>query len=591
VPWSDMLSTVSRLERVLEGALLFSLDSTETIAAQLRDQARRIPDHTFLLFGEQRYSYAQANAQVNRHAQAYRALGIGHGDVVALLMENRPEFLWHYFGLQKLGAVASLVNTHLQADALAHAVRICEPKCIAVGSEVWPRLSRVIDQVRPDARAITEVDTEPGSEFGEPGLARWQERVRDASQDEPDVEAPKLRDQAAYIYTSGTTGLPKAAIVRNERCFRAGRVWAAAAFRFQPSDVLYNCLPLYHANAILLATGSVITAGVSMVLSRKFSSSRFWDEVRQSRATSFIYIGELCRYLINNPELASDREHAVRTVSGNGLRPDIWRKFQRRFGVRRIAEFYAATESNAITLNVLGMVGSVGPMLPGMKLARWDETTRDFVRDARGRLQSVAVGEPGLLLGKIRARSEFEGYQDRAASEQKIIRGAFRDGDAWFNTGDLLRVDGLRHLYFVDRLGDTFRWKGENVATSEVQEHLAKWDPVAEVSVYGVPVPGTEGKAGMAAVVLRNGHPLDVEGLREHVVSGLPGYARPVFVRVLASLDKTSTFKLKKGDLQREGYDPHSVPDALYFLRPDTGRYVELGAELFDEIHRGQLRL
>lgn len=581
----------SRLGRLLEGALLFSLDSTETIAAQLRDQALRIPDHTFLSFDDQRYTYAAANALVNQHANAYRALGIGAGDVVALLMENRPEFLWHYFGLHKLGAVASLVNTHLQADALAHAVRICEPKRIAVGSEVWARLSRVIDQIRPDARAITDVDIEPGSAFDEASLSRWNERLRDASRDEPRVEATRLREQAAYIYTSGTTGLPKAAIVRHERCFRAARVWSSFAFRFQPGDVLYNCLPLYHANAILLATGSVITAGVSMALSRKFSSSRFWDEVRAARATSFIYIGELCRYLINNPPLASDRDHAVRTISGNGLRPDIWRKFQRRFGVSHIAEFYAATESNAITLNVFGLVGSVGPMVPGMRLVRWDETTQDFVRDARGRLQSARVGEPGLMLGKIRPRAEFEGYQDRSASEQKIIRNGFKPGDAWFNTGDLLRVDGLRHLYFVDRLGDTFRWKGENVATSEVQEHLAKWDPIAEVSVYGVPVPGTEGKAGMAAVVLRNGHPLDVEGLREHVVSGLPGYARPVFVRVLKALDKTSTFKLKKGDLQREGYDPHNVRDALYFLRPDTGRYVELGADLFAEIHRGQLRL
>jgi acyl-CoA synthetase (AMP-forming)/AMP-acid ligase II len=580
----------ARALKLFEGLLLYRTDSHETIAAQLQARAGRHPNRVFLYYGERSYTYAEANALVNRHCAAYRALGVGEGDVVALLLENRPEFLWHMFALHKIGAISSLINTHLQAGALAHAVRICAPKRVVVGSEVWSQFAPVVDEVGPDAREMVDVDIDPEEPIV-PAAPQWSDRLQGTSDANPSELGPTLRAQAAFIYTSGTTGLPKAAIVRHERFFRAGRVWATAAFRFKRGDVLYNCLPLYHSNSVLLATGSVVTAGASMALVRKFSRTRFWDDVRKYDATQFIYIGELCRYLLNNPPSPRDREHRVHSISGNGLRREIWQEFQRRFGISRVAEFYAATEGNCITLNLLNLVGSVGPRLPGMALVRWDESAQDFRRDSHGQLQRVRNGEPGILLGKIRRRARFEGYHDKAASEQKILRDVFHPGDAWFNTGDLLRRDQRAHLYFVDRVGDTFRWKGENVATSEVQAQLAQWSEVEEASVYGVSIPGTEGRAGMAALVLRNGHGFDADAFRDHATAGLAAYARPLFVRVRKELQKTSTLKLQKGELQKEGYDPRNISDPLYFFDAKSGKYVPITPELYDTIASGQLPL
>ncbi len=586
-----MFYAIERTMKLIQGFALYSPSSNQTIAFQLERHAAKQPTHPFLLYGDRRYTYAEANAEINRFAHAYKALGIGKNDVVALVLENRPEYLWHMFALHKLGAVSSLINTHGQGDVLAHAIRICEPRHVIVGSEVFGAFSAVRDQLAEVVRGACHVDMDPENPCTV-DLPLWGERIADASKENPETSGQHtLADQCAYIYTSGTTGLPKAAIVRHHRLFRGGRVWSGAALRYRSNDVHYNCLSLYHSSAVILATSSVVTAGVTMALARKFSRSRFWEDIRKHGATSFIYIGELCRYLMNTPPSDQDRNHKIRAITGNGLRPDIWEAFQQRFGIQRVAEFYGATEGNCITINVSNTVGSVGTLLPGMAVAAWDEEKQDFIRDEAGFLIKVKPGQAGILLGKIRPRGEFDGYQDKSASEKKIVRDAFTKGDAWFNTGDLLRIDGFRRLFFMDRLGDTFRWKGENVATSEVQEQISKWNAVQEANVYGVQIPGTDGRAGMAAVVLAQDTPFDSKAFREQGTAGLPTYARPLFVRVMPELATTGTFKLKKTDLQKEGFDPSKVKDPLYFLHPEAGEYVPLDASLHAEITAGRLRL
>jgi acyl-CoA synthetase (AMP-forming)/AMP-acid ligase II len=588
-----MLYPVAHAARFMQGLGLMDPDPLATLMRQFEGHASRRPDKLFLLFEDRRYSYAAANAEINRYAHSYRKLGIGRGDVVALLIENRPEFFWHLFGLNKLGAIGSLVNTHLVGESLVHAIRICQPSHVVIGSELWAEFASIRERLPELANAAIEVDVDMSTDGPRAfPVASWNDRLPGAAISNP-LEATQvvLSDQAAFIYTSGTTGLPKAAVVRHSRMFRGGAVWAGLGFRFRDDDLLYNCLPLYHANALILATASVISAGITMALARRFSRTRFWDDARRYEATAFIYIGELCRYLMNNPTHPSDRDHRVRVISGNGLRPDIWRSFQQRFGLKRISEFYGSTEGNCITINALGVEGSCGTKLPGMALVRWDEDANDFVRDAHGRLVEVKTGETGVLLGKIRRRAEFDGYQDKAASEGKIVRDAFVPGDAWFNTGDLLRCDRGRNLFFVDRLGDTYRWKGENVATSEVQERLSEWSGVQEANVYGVSVPGMEGRAGMAAIVLNNGRHFDPGALRQHIRVGLPPFAQPQFIRIMPALSTTSTFKLKKGDLQKEGFDPRSIRDPLYLLNPRDDQYVPLSPELYDEVVAGRLRL
>jgi fatty-acyl-CoA synthase len=589
--FSSVYGPLVRTTKGVQGALPASVGSNDTIPYQFEKTAAALPAHAFLLYRDQRFSYRDANALVNRHASAYRSLGIRKGDVVALVMENRPEFFWHFLGLSKIGAVVSLINSHSVGKPLAHALRICGPKRIVIGSEVAAAYEAVRSDLADLAAVPVDLDVDPaGPPAG--GYPSWTDRLATASTTNPiETSVHTLGDLAAYIYTSGTTGTPKAALVKHHRFFRAGRLWGAFAFQYQPDDVLYIPLPLYHGNAMILGLASAVSYGVTIALARKFSTSAFWDDCRRFDATCFLYIGELCRYLHSVPRKPNDRDHRIRAISGNGLRRDIWQSFQDRFGIERIAEFYASTEGNVVSINLGGPVGSVGKMLPGQAIAQWDEEKEDFVRGSDGRLQRCWPGSVGVLMGKISTLSGFDGYEDGAATERKIVRGAFEDGDAWFNTGDLVRADWLRNLYFADRLGDTFRWKGENVSTFEVQEQIAAWPAVKEVNVYGVAVEGTEGRAGMAALVLADGAGFDAASFKAHVDAVLPKYARPVFVRVDEALQTTSTLKLKKGDLQKEGIDPTKARSPLYVRHPKTDEYVRLDAALYGDIAAHRLSL
>jgi acyl-CoA synthetase (AMP-forming)/AMP-acid ligase II len=572
----------------VQGILPVDDASDNTIPRQLEERARQQPAHPFLLYQDRRFTYGEANLLANRYAEAYRSAGLRRGDVVALLMENRPELLWHALGLMKLGVVASLVNAHAVGHPLVHAIRACAPKRIVVGSEVLAPFAEVRGEIGDVA---VELDVDPNAAAAD-GYPLWTDRMPTGPCRNPlDTSSRTMGDLAAYLYTSGTTGTPKAALVKHSRLFRAGRVFGGLALRLGTDDVLYVPLPLYHASAMMIGTASAISFGSTIALARRFSVSTFWDDCRRFDATRFLYIGELCRYLHGAPRRASDREHSIRAICGNGLRSDIWPGFQQRFGIERVVEFYAATEGNVVTMNLGGPAGSVGKMLPRQAIVRWDEGKQDFVRRSDGRLQRCRTGEAGVMLGKIDDGSGFDGYRDRAATEGKIVRGAFEASDAWFNTGDLMRVDCRRNLYFADRLGDTFRWKGENVSTIEVEEQIASWPAAREVNVYGVSVAGTEGRAGMAALVLAPGVAFDPASFKAHVDRTLPKYARPVFVRIEGSLETTTTLKLKKGDLQRQGIDVAASGAPIFVRHPQTGDYVRLGETLRRDIVSGQLAL
>jgi len=585
-----MLERLRQLIRAGKALALINPKSNKTVAFQFERHANGpAADRPFLLYGGERYTYREANAEVNRHAHAYKALGVGKGDVVALLLDNRPALLWHYLAAGKIGAVASLINTNNTGEPLLHSLRVCKPKLVIVGSEHVITFDPISAQLGAGPQVFVDVDPERPTK---PALPTWDQRLAGTStQDPPETAQQTLEDLAAYIYTSGTTGMPKAALVRHMRLYGLGELLGALGWGLRPGDVVYNCLPLYHTNGIGVCTGAVISHGATMALARRFSASRFWDDVRKYEATGFIYIGELCRYLMNQPERDDDRDHKVRAICGNGLRADIWPGFKQRFGIERIAEFYGSTEGNIGSLNLDDTVGSVGRLMLGGVLAKWDEEKDDFVRGPDGFLVKCKAGEPGVLLGRINKRQRFDGYHDESATNKKVVRDAFKRGDAWFNTGDLLRMDGSRRLFFVDRMGDTYRWKGENVSTFEVQEQVSSWPSATEVNAYGVQIPGTEGRAGMVAMVLKKQQDFDGESFREHVDSSLPPYARPLFVRVREKLETTGTFKLKKGELCNEGFDPCRVRDPIFFRDPARNAYVPLTPELFEQLKAGKLRL
>ena len=396
-----------------------------------------------------------------------------------------------------------------------------------------------------------------------------------------------------YIFTSGTTGMPKAAKIPHRRWMAAARAFGLAGCQAQADSRFYLCLPLFHGTGIICGVGSCLYTGASIFLRRRFSASEFWSDVQTYQTSHFIYVGELCRYLLAQPPCAEERNNPLRKVFGNGLRPDIWDEFKQRFDIERICEFYGSSEGNVSFFNALNKDRTMGLTPATIMLVKYDIDADEIVRDAAGKLIEVTKGEAGLLLGEIDSDFKFDGYTSEDATESKILRDVVKPGDAWFNTGDLIRQQdvgfalGKAHYQFVDRVGDTFRWRSENVSTNEVAEILNGYAQIEMANVYGVDVPATEGKAGMVALILRQGQALDISEFSDFVAANLPHYAQPVFVRVQPEAETTGTFKLLKGELRKQAFHLDQVEDEVYVLPPRATRYQTLDDQLYQSIMDG----
>jgi fatty-acyl-CoA synthase len=549
-----------------------------------------------LLSARECLSYQQLTERANRYARWALDQGLGKGETVALLMPNCPEYMAIWLGITAVGGVVALLNTQLRGPSLAHCIDIVAPKHLFVAVELIEALHSASAH-RASRPQIWSHGGGCDNEFLH--VDRKIEHYAANPLSAAERRGAGIADRALLIYTSGTTGLPKAANVSHHRLLQWS-FWFAGLMHTGPDDRMYDCLPMYHSVGGVVATGAVLVNGGSVAIRDKFSAQAFWDDICDFDCTLFQYIGELCRYLTNAPEHTRERQHRLRMACGNGLRADIWQQFKQRFAVPRILEFYAATEGNVSLYNVEGKVGAVGHVpsflahrFP-MALVQFDQATGEPARDTDGFCLRCASGETGEAIGRIadgaaRSGGAFEGYTSTAESERKILRDVFARCDAWYRTGDLMRKDADGFFYFVDRIGDTFRWKGENVATSEVAEAMSRFPGVTEATVYGVSVPGTEGAAGMATLVT-DGR-LDFAALREHLAQLLPSYARPLFLRVKDRIEVTATFKHKKTELAHEGYDPTATPDVIYFDDPARQAYVRLDAALYGRIQAGGIRL
>jgi fatty-acyl-CoA synthase len=511
------------------------------------------------------------------------------------MMPNRPEYLAIWLGIARAGGVIALINTNLTGPVLAYSINIVEPKHIIVATELEDALATTNDLLKGSFTVW---------KHGESATDRT--RIEDAVMAFDDGPVPAserpaltLEDRCLYIYTSGTTGSPKAANINHYRVL-AGMTGFSAIMGATAHDRMYDCLPLYHTTGGVLAVGSTLMVGGSVFIREKFSAREFWDDVVDHECTLFQYIGELCRYLLNAPPHPKERQHKIRLCCGNGLRPDIWIAFKKRFRIPVIREFYAATEGNCVIFNADGTPGAVGRVpswaesIFPIKVVRFDVLHEEVLRDENGFCIECPPDEVGEVISKIlvdpmRPGQRFEGYADKAATQKKVLSDAFEKGDRWFRTGDLMRRDARGNFYFVDRIGDTFRWKGENVSTSEVAEMINTFPGVDEATVYGVPIGGTEGKAGMAAIVV--GDQFDIAGLGRHIEAHLTQYARPLFIRFKREIDATATFKQRKIELMRDGFDPERTGDPIYFHDTAKGEYVRMDPALFHKIQSGKLRL
>ena len=566
-----VLTDVPVIVRGVLTGLLARPTSKTSIGKVFQERAARFGDRVFIRFGDQQLTYREANATANRYAAVLAARGVGRGDVVGIMLRNSPNAVLMMLAVVKCGAVAGMLNYHQRGEVLAHSLGLLDAKVLVAESDL-----------------IDAVDECGGAGIASTTIEEMERLAATAPTTNPaSASAVLAKDTAFYIFTSGTTGHPKASVMTHRRWLSALAAFGGLGLRLKGSDTLYSCLPLYHNNALTVAVGSVINSGATLALGKSFSASRFWDEVIASDATAFIYIGEVCRYLLNQPAKPTDRAHKVRLIAGNGLRPEIWDEFTTRFGIARVCEFYAASEGNTAFINIFNVPRSTGIAPMPLAYVHYDPDTGEPLRGEDGRVQRVPAGEPGLLLSPVNRLQPFDGYTDPSASEKKLVRNAFREGDCWFNTGDVMSPQGMGHAAFVDRLGDTFRWKGENVATTQVERALAVDKSIEECAVFGVEIPRTGGRAGMAAVKLRDGVEFDGKAVAHTVYDELPAYALPLFVRVVESMEHTTTFKSRKVGLREQAYGP-DIEDPLYVLAGRDEGYVPFYDDYPDEVAAGK---
>ncbi len=578
--------------RALEMTAQIAANPTRILPVVIDEIAERHGDVPALLGDRETLTYRALVARANRYARWALARGVAHGDTVCLMMPNRPDYMAAWLGITRVGGVVALINTNLTERALAHCIDIVAPRHVIVAAE----LLEAFAGAQPHLAARPGVWTHGADAADGRRIDRDLARYADGPLTDAEQRVITIDDKALYIYTSGTTGLPKAANVSHARVL-TWSCWFAGMMGTTADDRMYDCLPMYHSVGGVVATGALLVSGGSVVIREKFSARQFWDDVARFDCTLVQYIGELARYLVNAPPHPLEATHRLRLACGNGLRADVWETFRQRFAIPRILEFYAATEGNLSLYNADGKVGAIGKVPSFLAhrfpaaIIRLDAERGEPVRDARGLCVRCAADEPGEAIGRIERENpgaRFDGYTDAQASEKKILRDVFKPGDAWFRTGDLMRKDAQGYFYFVDRIGDTFRWKGENVSTTEVAAAVARCPGVLDATVYGVAVPGTDGRAGMAALVIGDG--FDIATLYRHLEC-VPDYARPVFLRLRTELETTATFKHQKGELMREGYDPAVTNDLIYLNDTRRQTYVRMDQALHESVRAAQIRL
>lgn len=575
------------VRRVLSRIGAIQPDDKIRVADVLEEQFDKHKANVAIRFEKNLFTYGELDARANQYAHWGLKQGFQPGTTVALFMENKPDYLAFWLGMAKIGVVSALINTNLSGPGLKHCVEVADSRALVVDHA----LSDLFEETR---------------ELFDPSLAIYSlgGSIEGATAIDPDfITLPSSRpptthrdglvagDLCFYIFTSGTTGLPKAARLTQSRVLGMMRGFIDAC-EITERDRIYLTLPLYHATGGICGVGQAFLTGATLILRNKFSASHFWEDAVEHKATTFVYIGELCRYLVSAPPHPLERSHSIRTGFGNGISAEVWTQFAERFGISKLIEFYGSTEGNVSFVNFNSKIGAVGRLPPYMRskipsrIVKFDVETEKPVRGGDGFCIEADTDEVGEMIGEITSapRQRFEGYKNPEQTEKKILRDVFKPGDMWFRTGDLMKMDEHYFIYFVDRIGDTYRWKGENVSTTQVAEALSAYDVIELPNVYGVQIPHTEGRAGMAAVQLKPGSTLSGKGLATYVDQQLPHYARPIFIRIQPAAETTGTLKFRKVDLVKEGIDVNEIDDPIYVRLPGSDAFTLLTPEILKKI-------
>ena len=566
-------------------ALLQSDTDKASIGKILEENALKYGSRPALYFEDNTWTHDEFNAEVNRYAHFLIHHGVKKGQVVIVFLENRPEVLFIVGALAKLGAIASLINSHQKSQTLIHSINQKNDGFFFIGEELLDEFEDIADGIVSPQRQVFLGVLDKGKESFPDRYAVIDETISKFPKTNiHGVDKMTSGTQFAYIFTSGTTGMPKASIQKHRKWLQCMYWFGQVNLNITKQDVIYVSIPFYHANALLIAWSSAASGGAAMAVRRKFSVSEFWKDCIKYQATAFIYIGDILRYLYNAPASELDQKHQVTKIIGNGLRPDIWQAFKERFHIQEVYEFYASSEGNMTFTNTFNLDNTVGWCATSFEIVEYDKELGMPILDSNGHMKKVGIGESGLMIFEISDRYPFPGYVRKEDSSKKIFHHVFKTGDTWFNTGDIMRRLGLMHAQFVDREGDTFRWKGENVSTAEVEQVLNSFPEIRASSVYGVDIPHADGKAGMAAIQLKDGvRELNWKAFELYVDKELPSYAIPVFIRLVHEFEYTSTFKVVKKSLKEEGFQ--QVKESVWVRKDKRSNYRLLTKEYLDEIN------
>ena len=545
------------------------------------NNVKKRPNDIAFIFEGVEITWKEADEQTNKYVGFLKSQNINKGDCFAILMDNSPDFLMLLLASFRVGSLAALINTTVSGEGLKHVIGISDVKLITAGASHLEKLSS----------ALGDSDLKNIPIFGIEDNEKIPDQVEDIKKLSKQFSTfipyqPIMKDVAAYIFTSGTTGLPKAALVDHAKLVKGSFAGHFLCFNFNKNDRLYMTLPLYHSTGLILGWAASLRSGCPNVIKSKFSASDFWNDVKKYNVNKFIYVGELCRYLMNLPPSDGDRDNPITQISGNGLRPDIWESFQKRFNINKIVEIYGATEAVGMTINSFGRSGMIGRKRSDSTIIHCNKDDGSPILNDEGFCTKVSEGETGLYIQKISSSAKFQGYLDAQASNKKILQNVFKTGDQYFNTGDLITLHDNNWLSFADRVGDTYRWKSENVSTMEVAAILNNASGVMDCNVYGVQVDSAEGKAGMAAMNVSD--EFSFISFIEHVNKNLNTFQKPYFLRLTKEMQTTGTFKHQKEDLKKQGFNPSLIKDKLYFLQKDN--YVEIDQALYNRIHSGDER-
>ncbi|KAM3078734.1 hypothetical protein ACMFMG_006600 [Clarireedia jacksonii] len=548
------------------------------------------------------YTWAEAYDRVNQYGHWYLSQGVKPGDLVGFYLQNSADYLLAWLGLWSIGAAPAMINHNLAGNAMVHCVKVPKVKLLLVDED--PGLRNRIE----DEQAILEGELGIRIVIMESSVRAEIQSQKTERPEDVYREGVKGNSPAALIYTSGTTGLPKACAFEVQRAYAGGVSQAAGNSIISEDDRWYTCMPLYHGTGGITSIVNLMS-GITNCVGKKFSTSKFWDDIRDSRATWFTYVGETARYLLAAPPSPRDKDHNVRVMYGNGMRPDVWIKFRERFGVPEVGEFFNSTEGMFALLNycrgdfLATCVGHHGlwsrRQLHDVYVpVQVDQTSGAVLRDPKtGFATRESYEKGGEILVAVPSTDAFSGYyNNQEATSKKFERDVFKKGDLYYRTGDALRRDKDGRWFFLDRLGDTFRWKGENVSTAEVAEVLGKYDGVLEAIVYGVQLPSHDGKAGCAAVFIDPSITnFDFAGLLKHARKHLPKYAVPIFLRIVKEMTPIHNNKQNKVPLKEEGVDHEKVKkdDKLLWIeeRGKGNTYVEFHRDHWVDLELGKARL